>query len=226
MQVGALPKRKRPRLPSVAPPASANGSPTNGSPGHKANASSPNNSSPSSPNNRPCWVERIRGGDEEAFEELFHAFYPRLCAFAASYVESYDVARDVGQDVFLKIWQHREQWTLHTSLKSYLYQTVRNQSLNQRRGEQRRAEREQTVGATQPAPAAEDEYSRKELEAAIWAAIDQLPPRRRRAFVLHRQHGLTYKEVAQVMGTQPKTVENQIGRALKFLREALSPEYF
>ncbi len=226
MQVGALTKRKIPRLPRVVPPVSTNGSaakgsPTNGLPGPKGQYPSP-----SSPNNRHCWVERIRDGDEQAFEELFHAFYPRLCAFAVTYVGSYDAARDVVQDVFLKIWKRRTRWRLHTSLKSYLYQAVRNQSLNHRKSEQRRRDREQASRPGGAALAAEDEVLRKELGEAIWAAIDQLPPRRRRAFVLHRQHGLTYKEVAQVMGTQPKTVENQIGRALKFLRKELSPEYF
>lgn len=172
------------------------------------------------------WAKRVQRGDEQAFEQLFRAYYARLCAFAAGYVGSYDAARDVVQDVFLNLWIRRGQWTLHASVKSYLYQAVRNRSLNQRREEARRAEREQAAEPKQAVPALEDEYHRKELEAAIWEAVGRLPERRRQAFVLHRWHGLTYREIARVMGTRPKTVENQIGRALKFLRERLPPEYF
>jgi RNA polymerase sigma-70 factor (ECF subfamily) len=75
----------------------------------------------------------------------------------------------------------------------------------------------------------EDQAYYHQLSEAIHHAIDQLPPRRRMVFLLHRQHDLTYAEVAQTMGITRKTVENQMGRALKFLRnqlhEDLQPEW-
>ena len=180
------------------------------------------------PGREQQWVQRIRAGDEAAFQALFQAYYPRLCRFAMGYVKSHDRAHDVVQEVFIKLWTGRGQWVLRGSLKTYLYQAVRNQALNHLRGEQRRAayEHEQVTEAAKAARTAEDEYQLKELTKAIWEAIDQLPERRRTAFVLHRQHGLTYKEVAQVMGTRPTTVHTQIGKALRFLKETLPPEYF
>lgn len=173
------------------------------------------------------WVSRIRRGDREAFRDLFSAYYGELCAFAANYVSSMDRARDVVQNVFLTLWEHRADWTLHTSLKSYLYQAVRNRALNTARN---RTTRQQAYDAhrrhhpTATRRTAADQAHYHQLADAIQRAIDQLPPRRRMVFLLHRRHDLTYAEVGQVMGITRKTVENQIGRALKFLRARLSED--
>src|SRR5690625_3300928 len=75
-------------------------------------------------------VEQIRSGDQYAFEQMFHSYYSKLCVFSNSYVKSLDVSRDVVQEVFIKIWDNREDFTINQSLKAYLYQAVRNHSLN------------------------------------------------------------------------------------------------
>jgi RNA polymerase sigma-70 factor (ECF subfamily) len=181
-----------------------------------------NISSPGSDEQR--WVERIREGDEEAFEEMFYAYYPRLCGFAERYVDSTDIARGVVQDVFLKIWERRTEWILLGGLKPYLYQAVRNQALNYIERRDRIVEMHDQQSREVRATDSQEELYGKELAGAIWDAIDELPRRRRMAFVLHRQHGLSYEQVGQVMGITAKTVENQIGRALKYLRKAVAPE--
>lgn len=173
------------------------------------------------------WVIRIQRGDRDAFRAMFYAYYSRLCAFAAEYVGSMDRARDVVQDVFLTLWERRAKWSVHGSLKSYLYQAVRNRALNasRDRSTRRRAyEVHQERRAQVRHRTAEDTAHYHELSDAIHRAIDQLPPRRRMVFLLHRQHDLTYVEVAQTMGITRKTVENQMGRALKFLRQRLNEE--
>lgn len=169
-------------------------------------------------------MERVREGDEEAFEEMFYAYYPRLCAFAQKYVDSEDLARGVVQDVFLKIWERRSQWHVRGDLKPYLYQAVRNQALNYIERRDRAAEVHREQPRRTQTDTDEEVLYGKELAGAIWDAIDDLPQRRRMAFVLHRQHGLSYEQVGQVMGITAKTVENQIGRALKHLREVVAPE--
>ena len=136
-----------------------------------------------------------------------------------------DRARDVVQEVFLTLWERRADWALHGSLKSYLYQAVRNRALNttRNRDTRRRAyEAHQQRTAMAHYRTAEDRAYYHQLSAAVHRAIDQLPPRRRMVFLLHRQHDLTYAEVAQTMGITRKTVENQMGRALKFLRQRLN----
>lgn len=168
------------------------------------------------------WIEQIQSGDEEAFREMFHAYYPRLCRFAAEYVDSPDWARDLVQDVFLKIWERRSDWAVRRSLKAYLYRAVRNRALNQVRKNDTRHEFEDDLEYTSEGSdqrtAAEAVHADR-LSEEVDEAISELPARRRMAFLLHRRHGFTYKEVALIMDITPKTVENQIGRALKTLRE-------
>lgn len=173
------------------------------------------------------WARRIREGDRTAFRELFDAYYGPLCVFAVEYVGSMHRARDVVQEVFLAIWERRAEWTIHGSLKSYLYQAVRNRALNASRNREtrRRAyEAHRWRSASSTRRTAEDQAYYHQLSDAVQRAIDQLPPRRRMVFLLHRRHDLTYAEVAQIMGITRKTVENQMGRALKFLRQRLTEE--
>lgn len=156
---------------------------------------------------------------------MFDAYYPGLCVFAAEYVGSYNRARDIVQEVFLAVWKRRREWEVHGSLKSYLYQAVRNRALNavRRHDTRRRAHdtmRQHTSSATRRT--AEDQVYYHQLSEAVQRAIDQLPARRRMVFLLHRKHGFTYAEIAQIMDIASKTVENQMGRALKFLREQLT----
>ena len=172
------------------------------------------------------WIEQIRRGDESAFEDMFRAYYPQLCRFAAEYVDSESHARDLVQDVFLRIWDRRADWMVRRSLKAYLYQAVRNRALNHVRQQDTRHDIEDdleyTTDRTEPRTAA-DACHENRLSKEANEAIDDLPERRRMAFLLHRRHGFTYKEIASIMDITPKTVENQIGRALKSLRETLDP---
>ena len=173
-------------------------------------------------------VEGVRAGKRTALKAIYCKYYPDLCGFAASYVTSKRRGREVVQEVFLEIWERRESWKVSGSLKSYLFQAVRNRALNFLRTEKNRYGLKQKLKHTVPTRrlrTAEDNLCYDELSDAIEEAVEQLSPRRREAFTLHRQHGLTYKEIAEVMEISPKTVENHIGRALKSLREMLSPEF-
>lgn len=183
------------------------------------------------------WAADIRAGNEEAFVHLFDAYYRRLCAFATGVIGARGVssseheASEVVHDVFVKIWERRERFEIRHSLKAYLYQATRNQALNYAESKKRREAHERTMEESKKpvrrtARTAEDELRLKELADAIWKAVDRLPERRRTAFVLHRQHDLTYREVAEVMGISKKTVEHQMGSALKALRESVSPDDF
>lgn len=169
------------------------------------------------------WVEAIRGGDERAFEAMFHAHYRDLCVYAASYVSSFDSARDVVQDVFLRIWKRRENWTVRVSLKAYLYRAVRNQSLNYLKQENDRRKKETGLdgAARLSVRSGEDGLLTNELLAAYRKAVSALPERRRTAFVLNRQHGFSYAEIALVMDISERTVETHIAKALASLKRSL-----
>lgn len=172
------------------------------------------------------WIEQIRGGNEEAFERMFRAYYSRLCRFATQYVNSENRARDLVQDVFLQIWDRRADWDVRRSLKAYLYRSVRNRALNKVRREGTKQDVQDDLEYTTDGVdrrTAEDALHASTLSEEVQQAIDDLPDRRRMAFLLHRRHGFTYEEIAHIMDITQKTVENQIGRALKSLREKLDP---
>jgi RNA polymerase sigma-70 factor, ECF subfamily len=174
-------------------------------------------------------AERVRDGDTAAFETLFTAYYEPLLRYAVGYVKSRPAAEEMVQDVFLTCWVQREQWQVEGSVKGYLYAMTRNRALNWlRRGSVERrwaASVERTPGASRLVPRQDpaDQATRlAELDRAIRAAVDRLPPRCREAFQLSREHQLSYEQIAETMGTSVKTVQEQIGRALRALRLSLA----
>jgi RNA polymerase sigma-70 factor, ECF subfamily len=170
------------------------------------------------------WVERIRVGDSAAFEALFRTYHAALCAFAYRYLGERDLAEEMVQEVFLFVWERRETWQVRTSAKSYLFTAVRNAAVSYLRHERvvRRRETEALQLLEVPCESADFEVTAAETTAAIQRAIARLPERCRLVFTLHREQGLTYAEVADVLDISPKTVEVQMGRALKSLRKALA----
>lgn len=176
-------------------------------------------------------VAGIRRGDEEAFEALFFEYYYQLCSFAVKITGSSELARDAVQDVFYKLWRSREDWNIHYSLKVYLYRAVRNQSLNLVDKQKNRLELVQNLSDE---PSYSDERSiesglassSEKLIKKIWELVTQMPERRKQVFLLHRRHGLSYKEISTVMAISNKTVENHMGLALQYLRDNIDPDHF
>ena len=176
------------------------------------------------PDTSMALVERIRAGDESAFEALFHEYHAPLCSFAYRYVEGRDVAEEIVQEVFLFVWERRETWDVRESVKTYLFTSVRNAAVSYLRheGVVRRYEA-QSLDLFAPSGDLADERLRSnELAAAVQKAVKQLPDRCQLVFTLHREQGLTYAEIARVLGISEKTVEVHMGRALKGLRKALA----
>jgi RNA polymerase sigma-70 factor (family 1) len=170
------------------------------------------------------WISGIRAGNEGAFRQLFDRYYTVLSAFAAEQVGSYDSGREITQEVFIKIWQKRDGWEPSAGgLKTYLYRAVYNQCLNHIKKESTRKKYEEQSGESFTfTPASSDSRTmERELMSVLEKAIQQLPKRRQMVFVLHRQHEMSIREVAEVLGVSSKTVENQMGLALRDLRVAL-----
>lgn len=173
------------------------------------------------------WVRKVREeGDRQAFEHIFRAYYKRLHGFAYSYLMQAETAEDVVQSVFLKIWSQRETWNPPGTVKQYLFAAVRNKALNIIRHQNVVKETEDDVVQTfkdlKEPTYSDQEYNLKELQGEIQKGIEALPPRCRQIFILNRRGGLTYNEIAEHLDISINTVNTQMGRALKSLRNYLS----
>lgn len=166
-------------------------------------------------------VGRIQDGNRAAFKTLFHRYAEALSAFAEQYTNSPEIAEELVQDLFLKIWRDRANWSPSTSVKSYLYTAIRNQALDCLKHEQIVEEGEALISNRSSVQGPADRLCHEELREAVQEAIQELPKRRRHVFKLSRQHGLTYKEIATVLDISKKTVETHMQRAFKSLREGL-----
>jgi RNA polymerase sigma-70 factor (ECF subfamily) len=165
------------------------------------------------------WLARIRAGDEAAFEVLFRTFAPGLCAFVASYVGTREVAEEIVQDLFFAIWRRHELLTVESSLSNYLYGGARNRAFDWLKRERTaRHHREGVIGAIDEHDTAALDESAMIAMLDLQDAIDRLPPRCKLIFTLSRQQGMSYAEIAASLGLSVKTVEAQIGRALRVIR--------
>ena len=169
-------------------------------------------------------VALIARGDRGAFETVFREHYAPLVRFAEVMLRSREAGEDIVQEVLLSLWRQRETLKVDDSLRAYLYRAVRNRALNSVRND--RVRREAMPHLVREAPeitTGEAELLEGELETAARGAIAELPPRCREIFELSRFKGLRYGEIAETLGISVKTVETQMGRALKSLRERLAP---
>jgi RNA polymerase sigma-70 factor, ECF subfamily len=168
-------------------------------------------------------IEKVRKGDEQAFEELFRTWYPELCLFANQYVGSVDISRDVVQEVFIRIWDNRENLGIHSSTKAYLYRAVKNQAISQLRKTKPSTDISEALNTKSDLYEMDETqlFRDESLTNQIWREVRELPERKRTIFTLYRKHGLSYNEIAVVMGITRQTVENQMGSALHFLRDRL-----
>jgi len=170
------------------------------------------------------WIENIQKGDEESFEFLFKKYYLPLTRFAWRYVNSKAIAEELVQEIFTIIWEKRKDLDTTGSVRSYLYKSVRNLSINQLNHHElkNRYDRQWTSQRENPEITFHDEIREEQIRHAIATAIEELPPRSKMTYKLHRYDGLTYGEIAEVMEVSVKTVESQMTRTLKILRERLS----
>jgi RNA polymerase sigma-70 factor (ECF subfamily) len=167
-------------------------------------------------------IRRIRSGDDRAYEGLFYAHAPALIRFAWRFVRNTQISENIVQDVFVKIWRHRDRLDPTLNIKAYLYKAVKNQALQHLRHLKIENRQDDVPEFESPARTPEDALRVKEIGEALDRAIAELPPHRRLIFTLSKFDHFTYAEIAEIQNISIKTVETQMGRALKFLRQRLA----
>ncbi|MFH2094436.1 MAG: RNA polymerase sigma-70 factor [Bacteroidota bacterium] len=157
------------------------------------------------------------------FECLFRDTYPRMVAYANRFLRNTEEAEEIVQDLFCKLWGNRLSLEVKGPVHAYLFRSVRNACLNKIKHDKIREKYagEMMTGNNGRDYVNQDSLDASELERHIRNSIDMLPPARKQVFILSRYEGLKYHEIAGKLGISVKTVENQMGKAIQFMREQL-----
>jgi RNA polymerase sigma-70 factor (ECF subfamily) len=170
------------------------------------------------------WTKRNRNNfcGDNCFDELFNELYPQLVFFANKYVGDYPLSEEIVQEVFVRFWLKRDSLEHESLVKSYLYRSVRNSSIDYlRRDKVERQRYNDYIYTTDNRTELKDIISENELKLKIEIAVSQLPEQCKKIFLMSREEEMTYKEIAADLNLSVKTVEAHISRALKSLREQL-----
>ena len=167
-------------------------------------------------------LEGIKSGNSSYYERVFRKYYQSLCLFALKYVRDPDEAEEIVQDMFVRVWQKRATLAISDSLKSYLYQAVRNACLNHLKHKNVKLEYQKNTIDSSPSTNAGDTLVALELEVKIRETLGKLPSERKKIFLMSRNEGFKYREIAEKLNISVKTVENQMSKALKFLKSELT----
>jgi RNA polymerase sigma-70 factor (ECF subfamily) len=171
----------------------------------------------------PEIIKAIRDGDAEVFRQVFDTCYENLCRYAFTILKEFDQAEDVVQSILMKLWERREDLDIKTSVRSYLFRAVYNQCINQL---EHAAIKKKYDVSNQTRDEQQPDVFPTELEDTIRKAIDTLPQQCRTIFIMSRYEELKYSEIAEKLDISVNTIQNQICKALKILREELKDRGF
>jgi RNA polymerase sigma-70 factor (ECF subfamily) len=159
----------------------------------------------------------------QSFESLFRQYYQMLCSYAYRFVNDSDTAEEIVQDLFYKLWEKREELQINSSVKSYLFSAVHNRCLKyiEHRNVENKYRDYYLLRESEIDSEPQHGSEVHEMQEIIDSTLDSLPDRCSRIFRLNRFDGLKYQEIAQKLSISVKTVEANMGKALKMLRKNL-----
>lgn len=163
---------------------------------------------------------QIEKSNQKAFEDLYRLFFPRLYNFCMVYIHRKESAEEIVNDVMIKIWEKREAVCTIENLETYLFVAVRNMSHNYLKKYSHlhvTIEPETGLAAVVNFNNPEKDLEWKEISFRLNMAIEQMPEQQRTVFKLIKEEGFKYKQVAEILGLSPRTVETQLYRAIKKL---------
>ncbi len=169
-------------------------------------------------------IGKLANDNQLALEELFNYYYPRLYNFSRSFLKLEEGIDDILQEVFIKIWQNRENIKTASTFNSYIFTITRNLLLNELRSRlndhKLKDEILKRAVAEEYSTFEETEYN--DIKEKVDGAINELPERQKEIFVLSRTDGLSHKEIAEKLNISTKTVEYHITQSTKLLKKKLS----
>jgi RNA polymerase sigma-70 factor (ECF subfamily) len=168
-------------------------------------------------------MNQLSFSDLRSFEELFRQYYQMLCSYAFRFVNDYDTAEEIVQDLFYKLWEKRDELQINLSVKSYLYSAVHHRCLKyiEHRNVETKYRNYYLLHESEIDNEPQNATGIHELQGIIDQTLDSLPDRCSKIFRLSRFEGLKYHEIALKLSVSIKTVEANMGKALKLLRKNL-----
>ncbi|HHV00415.1 MAG TPA: RNA polymerase sigma-70 factor [Bacteroidales bacterium] len=169
-------------------------------------------------------IERIRQGDKQEFEKLFRSCYASLVRYAKTLIRDHDASEEIVQELFFRLWQDRQAIRIESSLNGYLYKSVYNRALHYLEHQKviSRHAGEVLAAADSASEPVTDAIYYHELQARVARVLERLPERSRLIFRMNRFEGLKYNEIADKLAVSLKTVEADMGKALREFRKALA----
>jgi RNA polymerase sigma-70 factor (ECF subfamily) len=168
-------------------------------------------------------MKQLSFSDLRSFEEMFRQYYQMLCSYAFRFVNDSDTAEEIVQDLFFKLWEKRDELQINLSVKSYLYSAVHHRCLKfiEHRNVETKYRNYYLLHESEIDNEPQNATGIHELQGIIDQTLDSLPERCSKIFRLNRFEGLKYHEIAQKLSVSIKTVEANMGKALKLLRKNL-----
>lgn len=169
-------------------------------------------------------IKGLLSRNKVVYDFIFHYYYSGLCAYCERLTKNHEVAEDIVQELFVSLWVKHQQINITTSLKNYLFVSVRNRSLDHLRGEQRKTKKLNLITEEDIPHDNTFQYwfAETELQAVVEKSLQKLPPRCREIFELSRMKGLKNQQIAEKLNLSKRTVELQVSNALKQLRTDLA----
>lgn len=169
-------------------------------------------------------IELLKGDDESAFAEIYSRYAENMAGFACSKLYSLEDARDLIHDLFVKLWENRNQLVISSNLKTYLYLLIRHRIIDKIRKNITREEYAESLKSLRYAyhNSIEQKIYLKELENTIEKSLNELSPRVKEIYQMSRVEELSIKEIAEKLGLAEQTVKNQLSTALKHLQKVLA----
>ena len=172
-------------------------------------------------NNETILLKAVAEGDEKAFAEIYRYYYPKVKCFFLQFIRSEDDVKDLSQNVFIKIWLMRGILTEIRSFGAYLYKMSRNAAIDycKRRDINIPLDEQEFVESSE---SIDEGYLAREIEGQVARAIDKMPVKRKKVYLMSRVEGLSNDQIASELNISKRTVENHITTVLRELRKITS----